>query len=151
MTKVNVRSGWTVMSVGIGTPTSIPAVLALNSLQKSMDLTPRAPRAGPTGGVGAALPAPMSNRWEVTSEGCSESNTNTYDDLCSSFSCLRHGERESKFTGDGTKPILPLRRRSSRESELSRGPARARGVDGARFPRASRTTATALSLCLVLR
>ena len=52
---VNVRSGWTVMRVGVGVPGSICAVRALNSLQKSIDLTPRAPKAGPTGGVGAAL------------------------------------------------------------------------------------------------
>jgi len=43
--------------VGIGVPMAMCAVLALNSLQKSIDLTPFAPRAGPTGGVGAALPA----------------------------------------------------------------------------------------------
>lgn len=55
--KVKERSGCTVMRVGVGTPCSMWAVLALNSLQKSMDLTPRAPRAGPTGGVGAAFPA----------------------------------------------------------------------------------------------
>ena len=55
--KVNVRSGWMVIRVGMGTPGSMCAVRALNSLQKSIDLTPRAPRAGPTGGVGAALPA----------------------------------------------------------------------------------------------
>lgn len=59
---VKVRSGWTVMRVGVGVPGSTCAVLALNSLQKSMDLTPRAPSAGPTGGVGAAFPAPMSKR-----------------------------------------------------------------------------------------
>ena len=34
------------------------AVRALNSLQKSMDLTPLLPRAGPTGGEGEAWPAP---------------------------------------------------------------------------------------------
>jgi hypothetical protein len=53
-----------VIRVGTGTPGSTPAVLALNSLQKSMDFTPRAPKAGPTGGVGAALPAGMSNLCE---------------------------------------------------------------------------------------
>lgn len=62
VTKVKVRSGWTVMRVGMGTPDSMCAVLALNSLQKSMDFTPRAPRAGPTGGVGAAFPAGISKR-----------------------------------------------------------------------------------------
>ena len=59
---VKERSGCIVMRVGVGTPGSMCAVLALNSLQKSMDLTPRAPRAGPTGGVGAAFPAGMSRR-----------------------------------------------------------------------------------------
>lgn len=63
MINVNVRSGCTVMRVGVGTPCSMCAVLALNSLQKSMDLTPRAPSAGPTGGVGAALPAGISRRY----------------------------------------------------------------------------------------
>lgn len=62
VTKVKVRSGWTRMRVGVGTPGSMCAVLALNSLQKSIDLTPRAPSAGPTGGVGAAFPAGMSRR-----------------------------------------------------------------------------------------
>lgn len=61
--KVNDLSGCTVISVGVGTPGSTCAVLALNSLQKSMDLTPRAPSAGPTGGVGAAFPAGMSSRY----------------------------------------------------------------------------------------
>ena len=60
--KEKVRSGCTVIRVGIGTPGSICDVLALNSLQKSIDFTPRAPRAGPTGGVGAAFPAGMSKR-----------------------------------------------------------------------------------------
>lgn len=64
MTKENDRSGCTVIRVGVGTPGSICAVLALNSLQKSADLTPRAPRAGPTGGAGAALPAGMRSRWK---------------------------------------------------------------------------------------
>lgn len=54
---MNVRSGWTVISVGTGVPGSIWAVRALNSLQKSMDFTPRAPKAGPIGGEGDALPA----------------------------------------------------------------------------------------------
>jgi hypothetical protein len=52
-----------VIRVGTGTPGSMCVVLALNSLQKSMDFTPRAPRAGPTGGVGAALPAGISKRY----------------------------------------------------------------------------------------
>lgn len=60
--KWKVRSGSTVISVGVGVPGSMWAVRALNSLQKSIDFTPRAPRAGPTGGVGAALPAPMRRR-----------------------------------------------------------------------------------------
>jgi hypothetical protein len=62
VTKVKDRSGWMVITVGIGTPGEIWAVRALNSLQKSIDRTPRAPRAGPTGGVGAALPAAMRRR-----------------------------------------------------------------------------------------
>lgn len=61
--KENERSGRTVMRVGVGTPGSMCAVLALNSLQKSMDLTPRAPKAGPTGGVGAAFPAEIRSRF----------------------------------------------------------------------------------------
>ena len=63
MMNVNVRSGWTVINVGIGTPVWRCAVRALNSLQKSIDFTPRAPRAGPIGGVGAAFPAPMRMRF----------------------------------------------------------------------------------------
>jgi hypothetical protein len=35
----------------------IGAVLALNSLQKSISGTPCCPRAGPTGGAGVAFPA----------------------------------------------------------------------------------------------
>src|ERR1700735_1518791 len=61
--KWKLRSGSTVMRVGVGTPVSMCAVLALNSLQKSIDLTPRAPSAGPTGGVGAAFPAPIRRRY----------------------------------------------------------------------------------------
>ena len=64
VTKVKVRSGWMVIIVGIGVPGEMWAVRALNSLQKSIDLTPRAPRAGPTGGVGAAFPAAMRRRCE---------------------------------------------------------------------------------------
>jgi hypothetical protein len=63
VTKVKDRSGWMVIMVGIGTPGETWAVRALNSLQKSIDLTPRAPRAGPTGGVGAALAAAMRRRF----------------------------------------------------------------------------------------
>jgi hypothetical protein len=62
VTKVKVRSGCMVINVGIGIPGDMWAVRALNSLQKSIDLTPRAPRAGPTGGVGAAFPAAMRRR-----------------------------------------------------------------------------------------
>ena len=65
MTKENVLSGRTVINVGMGTPGVICAVLALNSLQKSIDFTPRAPRAGPTGGVGAALPAAINRRYKI--------------------------------------------------------------------------------------
>ncbi len=57
VTNEKVRSGRTRIIVGVGVPGAIWAVFALNSLQKSMDLTPRAPSAGPTGGVGAAFPA----------------------------------------------------------------------------------------------
>ena len=60
--KVKDRSGWMVIIVGISIPGETWAVRALNSLQKSIDLTPRAPRAGPTGGVGAAFPAAMRRR-----------------------------------------------------------------------------------------
>ena len=67
--KEKVRSGWTVIRVGTGTPGSMCVVLALNSLQKSMDFTPRAPRAGPTGGVGAALPAGINKRYELWDMG----------------------------------------------------------------------------------
>jgi hypothetical protein len=40
-------------------------------LQKSIDFTPRAPSAGPTGGVGAALPAGTKMRYNlfITKEG----------------------------------------------------------------------------------
>jgi len=69
VTKVKDRSGWMVITVGIGIPGEMCAVRALNSLQKSIDLTPRAPRAGPTGGVGAALPAAMRRR---CSQRCAE-------------------------------------------------------------------------------
>jgi len=50
-----------VTSAGVGTPGWIFAVLALNSLQKSMLLTPLLPSAGPTGGLGLACPAPTIN------------------------------------------------------------------------------------------
>src|ERR1700761_9620597 len=50
-----------VMRVGIVTPVARWAVRLLISLQKSMDLTPRAPKAGPIGGEGVALPAGTSN------------------------------------------------------------------------------------------
>ncbi|KAH3678722.1 hypothetical protein OGATHE_000272 [Ogataea polymorpha] len=58
MSNVKDRSGLTVTFTGIGIPGWKWAVLALNSLQKSIALTPLEPRAGPTGGVGAAWPAP---------------------------------------------------------------------------------------------
>src|SRR5277367_5325073 len=73
----NDRSGRTVTLAGTGTPGVIWAVRALNSckswsitgllallmqnvgtLQKSMLLTPLLPKAGPTGGLGLAWPAP---------------------------------------------------------------------------------------------
>lgn len=56
-TKEKDLSGFTVITTGVGVELSRCAVLALNSLQKSMDFTPRAPSAGPTGGEGVALPA----------------------------------------------------------------------------------------------
>ena len=72
--KVNVRSGRIVISVGVGTPGSMCAVRALNSLQKSIDLTPRAPSAGPTGGEGVALPAGIKMRlWNMLSFDVEES------------------------------------------------------------------------------
>ena len=61
--KVKVLSGWMVIRVGVGMPGSMCAVRALNSLQKSIDFTPRAPSAGPTGGVGAALAAGIRIRY----------------------------------------------------------------------------------------
>jgi hypothetical protein len=73
MVNENVRSGFMVIDVGVGTRGVRWAVRALllrqysarsnkrgetyNSLQKSMALTPLAPSAGPTGGEGVALPA----------------------------------------------------------------------------------------------
>lgn len=54
-------SGLTVNKTGIGIPGWKWAVLALNSLQKSMAFTPLEPKAGPTGGAGAAWPAPTIN------------------------------------------------------------------------------------------
>ena len=77
---MNVRSGFMVIDVGVGTEGVKWAVRALlncqcllftnelddvhvvwkstyNSLQKSIALTPRAPSAGPTGGDGVAFPA----------------------------------------------------------------------------------------------
>lgn len=56
--KLKERSGLTVTTVGMGTPGLYCAVRALNSLQKSMALTPLEPSAGPTGGEGVAWPAP---------------------------------------------------------------------------------------------
>jgi hypothetical protein len=41
----------------------------LNSLQKSMDFTPLAPSAGPTGGDGAAFPAPTTSRYTRNKDG----------------------------------------------------------------------------------
>ena len=55
--KVNERSENTVITTGIGKPCSSSCVRALNCLQNSMMLTPRWPSAGPTGGLGFALPA----------------------------------------------------------------------------------------------
>jgi len=61
MVNEKVLSGCTLIKVGMGVPASIWAVRALNSLQKSIDLTPLDPNAGPIGGVGAAFPAGTSN------------------------------------------------------------------------------------------
>ena len=104
VTKEKVRSGWTVIKVGIGTPGSMCAVRALNSLQKSMDFTPRAPRAGPTGGEGAALPAGMRRRCRNKLEPSAESkgSLGTYDYLSSSIErCFGHSEVRGK---EGDKP-----------------------------------------------
>lgn len=60
--KLNVLSGLTVIKEGTGVPGSRFAVRALNSLQKSIDFTPFAPSAGPTGGEGEALPAGTMSR-----------------------------------------------------------------------------------------
>src|SRR5262249_7349730 len=53
--KVYDRSAYTVITTGMMRP-FCDAVFALKFLQKSMMLTPCWPRAGPTGGAGAALP-----------------------------------------------------------------------------------------------
>lgn len=78
VTNVKVRSGWIVIVTGVGVPGVSEAVRAvrsnasqlrtrratwkggvvpLNSLTKSILLTPRAPSAGPIGGAAVALPA----------------------------------------------------------------------------------------------
>src|SRR3989304_961266 len=50
------------MTTGITRPSiSLPEVLALKALQKSMILTPCCPKAGPTGGAGVAFPAGICN------------------------------------------------------------------------------------------
>src|SRR6266403_3565694 len=54
--KVKERSAYTVMITGMMRP-ACACVWALNVLQNSMMLTPRWPRAGPTGGLGFACPA----------------------------------------------------------------------------------------------
>src|SRR5436190_1014588 len=55
---VNERSEKIVITTGMIRPSwSLPDVLALNALQKSMMLTPWGPSAVPTGGAGVALPA----------------------------------------------------------------------------------------------
>ena len=51
------RSEKTVIFTGIGAPSSISLVLALNCLQNSMMERPRCPKAGPMGGEGLACPA----------------------------------------------------------------------------------------------
>src|SRR4051795_7821593 len=62
--KVNERSEKIVITTGMIRPSwSLPDVLALNALQKSMMLTPWGPSAVPTGGAGVALPAGI---WSFT-------------------------------------------------------------------------------------
>src|SRR6202166_4687967 len=59
---VNERSEKIVITTGMISPSwSLPDVLALNALQKSMMLTPCGPSAVPTGGAGVALPAGICN------------------------------------------------------------------------------------------
>src|SRR5579864_1283267 len=59
---VNERSEKIVITTGMIRPSwSLPDVLALNALQKSMMLTPCGPNAVPTGGAGVALPAGICN------------------------------------------------------------------------------------------
>src|SRR2546428_11416713 len=53
--KVKERSAYTVMITGMMRP-ACACVCALNVLQNSMMLTPRWPRAGPTGGLGVGFP-----------------------------------------------------------------------------------------------
>jgi hypothetical protein len=57
MIKVKLLSENAVITTGIGSPGSTLCVAALNALQKSMMFNPRCPNAGPTGGLGFALPA----------------------------------------------------------------------------------------------
>src|SRR5580700_1428841 len=60
--KVKDRSEKIVITTGMIRPSwSLPDVLALNALQKSMILTPCGPSAVPTGGAGVALPAGICN------------------------------------------------------------------------------------------
>src|SRR5271170_3068231 len=59
---VNERSEKMVITTGMIRPSwSLPEVLALKALQKSMMLTPCGPNAVPTGGAGVALPAGICN------------------------------------------------------------------------------------------
>src|SRR5262249_11910827 len=60
--KVKERSEKIVITTGMIRPSwSLPDVLALNALQKSMMLTPCGPSAVPTGGAGVAFPAGICN------------------------------------------------------------------------------------------
>src|SRR5580765_6545527 len=62
--KVNERSEKIVITTGMIRPSwSLPEVLALKDLQKSMMFTPCGPSAVPTGGAGVALPAGI---WSFT-------------------------------------------------------------------------------------
>lgn len=56
-----VRSGLTRISQRSGIPDWYILLCSLNCLQKSIAFTPFCPRAGPTGGVGAAPPAGIVN------------------------------------------------------------------------------------------
>src|ERR1700694_458561 len=64
VTKVNVRSSYTVISAGMMLP-ACAAVRSLYALVNSMMLMPCGPRAVPTGGAGVAFPAGICRRMTV--------------------------------------------------------------------------------------